>query len=91
MTIVTGEYTTGLRGAAMRSGCIDCLKFSDAFQNQLLEVIKSGRIEIGISRLLQVFEKLGQILDGLACGSKNHGIYPVDAGRGPQVVEAFEN
>jgi hypothetical protein len=91
MTIVTGEYTTGLRGASMRSGRLGCLKFSDAFQNQVLEVIEGGRVEVGISGLLKVFEKLGQILDGFACGSKNHGINPLDAGRGPQVVEAFEN
>jgi hypothetical protein len=70
---------------------LGCLEFGDAFQNQVLKVIEGCRIEVGNPGLFKVFEKLGQILDGLACGSTNHELDSVDAGRNSKEVEAFEN
>ena len=74
----------------MRFGRFAGLELGDAFQNQVLEIIEGFRIEIGTSGFFKVFEKLGQILDGLACGSKNHDL-DLDAGRHSKEVEGIDN
>jgi hypothetical protein len=75
----------------MGPGRFGCLEFGDAFQNHVFEIIESIRGDQGTLGLFKVFEKLGQILDGFVCGSANHGLDSVDAGRGSQVVGALEN
>lgn len=91
MTMVTAELPWVLCGAAMWPGHFACLEFGNAFQDQVLEIIEGDLVKVGTSGLFKVFEKLGQILDGLAVGSTNHGLDSVDAGSGSQVVEALEN
>jgi hypothetical protein len=75
----------------MRPRRFPCLELSDAFQNQALEIIEGVGGDEGTLGLFKVFEKLGQILDGLVCGSTNHNLDSVDAGRGSQVVEPLDN
>jgi hypothetical protein len=79
-----------LRGASVRFGRFAGLQLGDAFQNQVFEIIEGDRVEVGTSGLLKVFEKLRQILDGLACGFKSHDL-DLDAGPGSKEVEALEN
>lgn len=74
----------------MRFGRPAGLELGDAFQNQVLKIIEGFRVEIGISGLFKVFEKLGQILDGLARGFKSHDL-DLDAGPHSKEVEGIEN
>ena len=58
----------------MRIGRIACLELGDALQNNPLKLVEGGRIVVGTLGLLNIFEKLRQIFDGLACGSTSHNL-----------------
>jgi hypothetical protein len=72
--------------AGSKFGRLDRFEFRDAVENDVLEFIDGNRVAVGSYGPLKVFEKLAQILDGLALGAKSHNLNPVDARRGLQEI-----